>query len=150
MNQSSNSLRAKIAAAAAVLACMVTAPNAWTETAKRQLTEEQRAQIEQRLAEIRTRLELSPEQEATLKPILRDSFEKRMALLKDSGLTENGQRPDRQQMRALRDEMARLRKDTEAQVDTVLDERQMAEFRKIQDEMRDQLRERARERRRRR
>lgn len=148
MNLSKNALRVKIAAAAAVVACMVMAPTAGAQAPKRQLTDEQRAQIEQRMDEIRTRLELTPDQEARLQPILRASFEKRMELLKESGLTENGQRPDRQQMRALRDEMTRLRKDTEAQVDTVLDERQMAEFREIQDEMREQLRERAQERRR--
>ena len=148
MNRPRHAFSVTIAAAAAMLACMVLPPAAGAQAPKRQLTEEQRAQIEQRLDEIRTRLELTPEQEAKLQPILRASFEKRMALLKDSGLTEDGQRPDRRQMRALRDEMNRLRKDTEAQVDTVLDERQMAEFRQVQDEMREQVRERVKERRR--
>jgi hypothetical protein len=150
MNPSRSALRATIVTAAAMLACTLAPHTAGAEAPRRQLTEEQRAQIEQRLDEMRTRLELTPDQDARLQPILRASFEKRMALLKESGLTENGQRPDRSQLRALRDQMTRLRKETEAQVDTVLDEQQMAEFRKIQDEMRDEFRERAMERRRKR
>jgi hypothetical protein len=45
--------------------------------------------------------------------------------------------------------MDQLRKETESQVDAVLDDRQMSEFRRIQDEMRNEFRERVRENRRR-
>ncbi|WP_129782341.1 hypothetical protein [Peristeroidobacter soli] len=116
---------------------------------ERQLTEEQRAQIEARLAEVRKRLDLSAEQEAKLEPILRDSFAKRLALLDSYGLSRDGaERPSLRQMQALGGEMADIREATEKQVATVLDQRQMAEFRKIQDEMREQIRARIRERKR--
>ena len=139
----------RIFSAMVAIAMAVAATGTATAQARdRQLSEEQRAQIEQQLTEIRTRLNLTAEQEARLQPILRSSFEKRLAVLDAHGLSrEGGQRPTRQQMRALRGEMTEIREATEAQVATVLDAGQMAEFRKIQDEMREQMRARIRDRR---
>jgi hypothetical protein len=64
-----------IAAIATVLATMVVAGTASPQARERHLTEEQRAQVEQRLADVRARLDLTPEQESQLQPILRGSFE---------------------------------------------------------------------------
>jgi hypothetical protein len=139
-----------IAAIATVLATMVVAGTASPQARERHLTEEQRAQVEQRLADVRARLDLTPEQESQLQPILRGSFEKRIALLNAHGLTrEGGRQPSVRQLRSLREDMDQLRKETESQVDAVLDDRQMSEFRRIQDEMRNEFRERVRENRRR-
>src|SRR5690606_1869557 len=78
---------------------------ATAQNRERQLSEEQRAQIEQQLSEIRERLNLTAEQESQLQPILRTSFEKRIAALEAHGLSRDaGQRPSRQQLRALRGE----------------------------------------------
>jgi hypothetical protein len=138
--------RTRSVAALLVAALMSTAS---TQARDQQLSEEQRAQIEQRLGEIRARLELTPEQADLLQPILKESFEKRLALLDEHGVSrEGGQRPNRRQLRALRDDLKKLRAETDARVDAVLDDRQMAEFEKIQEEMRDQMRERVRENRR--
>ncbi|WP_161966045.1 hypothetical protein [Steroidobacter cummioxidans] len=136
------------AAMLAIAAIVVSTGTAAAQDRERQLSKEQRAQIEQHLAEVRARLRLTPEQESQLQPILRSSFEKRIAALEANGFSRGGQRPSLQQMRSLRTELARLREATEGQVAAVLDERQMAEFRKIQDEMREQMRTRAKERRR--
>lgn len=136
------------AAMLAIAAIVVGTGTATAQGRERHLSEEQRAQIEQHLAEVRARLRLTPEQESQLQPILRSSFEKRIAALEANGFSRDGQRPSLQQMRKLRTELAGLRESTEGQVATVLDERQMAEFRKIQDEMREQMRTRAKERRR--
>ncbi|WP_129648135.1 hypothetical protein [Peristeroidobacter agariperforans] len=134
----------------AAFAAIVAAGAVGAQQRERALSEEQRAQMEARLEEVRTRLDLSAEQQAQLQPILRASFEKRLALLDAYGLNrDGGQRPSFQQMRALRGEMTELREATERQVAAVLDERQMAEFRKIQDEMREQLQARFKERRKR-
>lgn len=131
------------------VAAIVAAGPAGAQAQQRQLTEEQRAQIEARLAEVRKRLDLSAEQEAKLEPILRASFAERLALLDSYGLSRDGaERPSLRQMQALGGEMADIRKATEKQVAAVLDPRQMAEFRKIQDEMREQIRARIRERKR--
>lgn len=146
MIRSKNAFPLLLAAAATIVACIAVAGIASAQAREQQLSEEQRAQIEERLAAVRTRLNLTAEQEAQLQPILRTSFEKRTALLNAYGLTqEGGQRPSRQQLRALRGEMEQLREQTETQVDAVLDERQMAEFRRIQGEMREQVRARVRE-----
>ncbi|HEY5754401.1 MAG TPA: hypothetical protein VIU34_01200 [Steroidobacter sp.] len=137
------------AALAAMAAVIVAGNTATAQTRERQLSEQQRAQIEERLSAVRARLDLTAEQEAQLQPILRASFEKRIALLNAAGVSrDGGSQPSLQQMRALRGEMAELAAQTEKQVATVLDERQMKEFRKIQDEMREQVRARIRERRR--
>lgn len=137
---------AAMVAIAMTIAAMGTAT---AQTREQQVSEQQRAQIEQQLAEIRARLNLTAEQESQLQPILRASFEKRIAALEAYGLSrDGGQRPSRQQLRALRGEMTRIREATEAQVGAVLDAGQMAEFRKIQDEMREQMRARIKERRR--
>jgi hypothetical protein len=135
--------------AAGVLAAMTLMGSVSTPARDRQLSEDQRAQIEQRLADVRARLELTPEQSERLQPILRESFEKRLALRESHGLAGDGQqRPSRRQLIALRDDMKKLNAQTNAQVDAVLDDRQMAEFIEIQEETRDQVRQRVREKRR--
>lgn len=114
----------------------------------RQLTEEQRDQIIQRLEDTRQRLNLTEEQRVTLEPILRESFEKRAAILNKYGVSrDSGSRQSLRQLRAMRGELDTVRNQTEKEVAKILDNRQMAEFLKIQEENRAAMRERIRDRR---
>ena len=113
------------------------------EAADRKFTEEQIAQIEKRMAETQERLNLTDTQKEQIQPILRDSLEKRMAVLKSYGFSE-GTRPtlNFREKIALGKEMRAIRDDITRQVAGILDETQMAEFEKIQEERREQMRER--------
>lgn len=82
-----------------------------------------------------------------LEPVLRRSFEHRAEVLQRYGVgRDRSERPSLRQARALRNDLEELRKQTEAEVETILDSRQMAEYRKIQEEMREAIRQRIRER----
>jgi hypothetical protein len=114
---------------------------------QRQLTDEQRARLEARMEEIRSRLDLSDVQKAQLEPVLRKDLETRAEVLRRHGMTrEGGERPGRREMRAIRQELKTVREATDAEVERILDARQLAEYRKIQDEARDEMRERLRSR----
>lgn len=120
-------------------------PAAGDDDGQRPLSEEQQARLEARMAEIRSRLGLSEEQQAQLAPIVRKSFERRAAVMRQHGLTgEPGQRLGRSETRALMRDLKAVRVETEAEVDQILDDRQMEEFRKIREEARDGARERLR------
>ncbi|MCG8672825.1 MAG: hypothetical protein MI867_25735 [Pseudomonadales bacterium] len=113
------------------------------EAADRNLSDEQIEQIEARLEETRTRLNLTPEQQEALEPILRESLEKRLTVLQSHGFSQ-GNRPSlnfREKI-ALGKEMKAIRDETATKVSGILNEEQMAEFEKIQEERREQFRER--------
>lgn len=113
------------------------------EAADRKLTDEQIAQIEERMAETRERLNLTDAQKEQLEPILRDSAEKRLVVLTSYGFSE-GVRPTltfREKI-ALGKEMRAIRDNTTSKVAGILDDKQMAEFEKIQEERRAEFRER--------
>lgn len=108
-------------------------------------TDEQIAEIEKRIQATRARLNLTPEQKQALAPILMSSFEKRFAVLQSYGFS-GGARPGlsfRQKL-ALRNELNAIRQQTEKQLAAFLSDRQLAEYRKIQDENRERLRARLR------
>lgn len=114
---------------------------------QRQLTDEQRARLEARMEEIRSRLDLDEAQKAQLEPVLRKDLETRAEVLRKHGITrESDERPGRREMRAIRQELKSAREATDAEVARILDPQQLAEYRKIQDEARDEMRERLRSR----
>jgi len=135
-----------VGAALALLAATHAFPSA--EAQERRLTDDQRAQLEQYLEQVRTRLNLSEEQRAQIEPVLRRSFEERAEILQRYGVgKDESQRPGFRQTRAMKSDLEEARKKNDAEVEKILDDRQMAEYRKIQEEMREQLRQRVRERR---
>ena len=109
----------------------------------RRLTDEQIAQIEERVAATRQRLQLTPEQQAALEPILTASAEQRVAVLQSYGFSgETRPKLSFRQKLSLRKEMQAIREKTEGQVAEVLSAEQLAEYKKIQEENREQLRAR--------
>lgn len=134
--------------AAAAVMVLIGLPAAAAEAGKRELSEEQRARFEARIEEARSRLELTEAQKTQLEPVLRKDFERRIEILRKHGVTrETEARPTRSEARALRADLKALRDETEAEVDGILDDRQMDEYRKIQDEARQAMREQMRSRR---
>lgn len=124
------------------------AASSQSQAQTRQLTEEQKDQIAQRLEETRQRLNLTEEQRAALEPVLRASFEKRAAILNKYGVSrDGGNRLKYREARAMQGELETVRNQTEKEVAKILDSRQMAEFLKIQEENRQAMRERIRSRR---
>lgn len=138
------------AACAALALAAIAAAGAITsaEAQERKLTEEQRAQIERHVEEIRARLNLSEEQRVRLEPVLRRSFEQRAEVLQRYGVSrDRTERLGFRKARALKSDLDAVRQSSEAEIAAILDERQMIEYRKIQEEMREELRARVRERR---
>lgn len=132
------------ASACISLAAMASAAQAQ----ERQFTEEQIAEIEARIKATRARLQLTPEQEEQIAPILIENFKERVAVLQAYGFSRDvTPKLTFRQKLALRKELNAIRKNAEEHVETILSDRQMAEFRKIQDEMRERFRERLKNRR---
>ena len=109
------------------------------------------AQLERRVGEIRERLALTEEQaEATL-PILRAAVEKQRAVLAEHGFDPGVragrggvERPGLRTLRKLRRDMDAVRAETAEKLAEVLDEEQLAEYGKIQEENRREMRHRIR------
>ncbi|MBB5517375.1 hypothetical protein [Amphiplicatus metriothermophilus] len=98
-----------------------------------------------RLDEIRARLALTEEQQAAVEPILRESLARRAALA-ERARAEG--RPSRRELRRLREEADQIRKETRTRIAPILTPVQLAEYDRIQDELRQEARERLRARRR--
>lgn len=139
----------RIAGAALALAAIAAAAAITSaEAQERKLTEEQRAQLEQQVEEIRARLNLTEDQRNRLEPVLRRNFEQRAEVLQRYGVSKDrSERLGFRKARALKSELEDLRTENDAEIATILDDRQMTEYRKIQEEMREEFRERMRERR---
>ena len=107
------------------------------------LSEAQVEELLQRAEDVRGRLNLTPEQEAQVTPILEESREQRIDVLNAYGFGD-GARPSLnfREKRKLGKEMKGIRQDTEKKLAGILGPEQMAEFEKIQDEMREKLRDR--------
>ena len=107
-------------------------------------------QLEERIEETKQRLNLTPEQEELLTPIIEQSMEDRLALFDKHGIERQKEgekkRPSFKKLRALRKDMKALNKETREQVSGVLNDTQLKEWDKIQEENREALRERARSR----
>ena len=107
--------------------------------------------VRKHLEEARARLKLTDEQRAKAEPIVRAGIEKRLAILKQHGLVdENGQRtghkPRPRALRGIRNELQDVQKGVTTQLSAILTPEQMAEYKKMQEELRDELRDRARSR----
>ena len=112
------------------------------------VTDDQIAQVQERVDATRARLNLTPEQEQTLTPILTDSVEQRLGVLASYGFGD-GANPklSLRQKLSLRRELVEIRDATDAQVVGVLNEEQLAEYRTIQDENQEQIKARLQDRR---
>lgn len=92
------------------------------------------------------RLKLTPEQEEATLPILEENFEKKKAMLKKYGfLSDNLPELSRKQKEEIDAKMIAIRAQTRAQLVSVLDEKQLAELKKVQREYHDEFRRRLRE-----
>ncbi|MEO0975185.1 MAG: Spy/CpxP family protein refolding chaperone [Pseudomonadota bacterium] len=110
-------------------------------------TDEQRAQAEQQMAAIAERLALTDDQRAQIEPILMASMEEQKALLAKHGIDPNGNgssRPNPRQLRSLRADAQALRTETQSELKGILNDEQLAEFAKIQEESKQQMRNRVR------
>lgn len=86
---------------------------------------------------MKDRLDLSAEQEAKIRPIIEEEWERRREIIVSY-------RGERESMRAA---MQWLEKDTESQLAAILTQEQMAEYRQLREEMRQSMREKMRGRR---
>jgi hypothetical protein len=116
-------------------------PGAFAQQQSEEARQERIEQAKQRMEEIRQRLNLTPEQQEQIRPILMEEFERLRALREKAG---GGGRRDRRQMaRELRD----IQSDTEKKLKPILTPEQMAEYRKIREEARSRFRDQMRNRR---
>ncbi|MEL6359466.1 MAG: hypothetical protein AAFR21_00170 [Pseudomonadota bacterium] len=113
------------------------------------LSEEQRAQFEERFQENSARLNLTDDQKTSLEPILKENFEKRQELMETYNVT--GEKMSRKEMRkrrgelkAFRSEMDTLREETNTRVAAILSDEQMATWTTIQEENKEAMRARMR------
>ena len=107
--------------------------------------EEAIERIRAQVQETQERLQLTEAQQETIRPILEESFEQRLAVLEKHGIDlENrdaNERPGFRTMRKLRKDMDKVRKETEKQLEDVLTADQMKEWKAIEEERRARMRE---------
>ncbi|MFO7738044.1 MAG: hypothetical protein R6V46_06225 [Desulfatiglandaceae bacterium] len=107
------------------------------------------ALFEERLAEAKVRLGLSDEQLEQAKPIMKASIEAQQSILARYGIdleAEGGPktRIGLRKARQLRNDLAEVRAGTLEQLDDILSDKQVKEFRKIQEERRQSVMNRMR------
>jgi Spy/CpxP family protein refolding chaperone len=90
---------------------------------------------DQTIAEMKSRLGLTEDQEAQIRPILEDESVKRHAII------ERYQGQGRQGRSSLRNELQQLRASTEHRFESILTKAQMEEYRKMQEEARQRMRQ---------
>ena len=110
------------------------------------------AQLEERIAETRERMNLSDEQVEQITPIMETHLEAMAAVLDDHGIDFQKRSGERKrlkfrQMRALRKDLDAVRADTAEKLSGILTGEQMEEYEKIREERKAELRARIRERR---
>ncbi len=110
--------------------------------------EKAKEQMEASVMEAMDRLKLTDEQKPQFAVIMKNSAEQRKEVMDRYGIKE-GEKPNLglRQLRSMRDEMEGIRESTYQKMSGVLTGEQLAEFRKIQDEMREEMRARMRARR---
>lgn len=118
-----------------------------------QAEEDRAAQLEERIAETKARLNLSDEQVEQLTPIVVSGFEAQMAVLEENGIDLENPNPDNRQRlgfraaRKLRKELDAVRENTSDEVEKILSDEQFSEYKEIQAEREERMREMIRERR---
>ena len=108
-------------------------------------SEEAIERIRAQVQETQERLQLTKAQKETIRPILEESFEQRLAVLEKHGIDlENrdaNERPGFRTIRKLRKDMDKVRKETEQQLEEVLTADQMKVWKELEEERRAQMRE---------
>lgn len=129
-----------VSAVVVATAIAVSPASAYAEKIDRAAAAEQ---IEQRLQDVAERLNLTDEQKPQVETILRDSGEKRQAVLERYGF-KNGQRPKLRplELRSMRGELNEISEGTTKKLSAVLTDAQMAEYEKIKEEQQAEMRER--------
>lgn len=107
------------------------------------------ARFEAQMDTLSARLSLTDEQEATVRPILREGLKARMERLQkfQAQNEDASRRAKRRAARNLRGDMKDIDQRTEEQLADHLSDSQMEEYRQYRDERREEMRERMRERR---
>lgn len=109
---------------------------------------EQQAQMEERMASIVERLELTDEQKTQLEPIVADSLTQQQEILAKYGIDpenrSSGSRPSPRQAMQLRREMETVREATKGELAGILSDEQLAEYARIQEEAKAEMRKRMR------
>lgn len=107
------------------------------------MSDRQTARVEERMTEVKERLNLTPEQQKKLEPIFRESVEERAAALRAYGFYD-GIIPKLSFLEkvGIGREMHVIRANTSLKASEVLDDTQMAEFEEIQKEQRTEFRKR--------
>lgn len=100
-------------------------------------------QIQQRVLEMKERLQITEEQAPVVQEILRQSAERRFAVLEKYGFGD-GERPSLsfREKRRLRGEINDVNEDTLNRLSEILTDDQLKEYKKIQEERRAEMRER--------
>jgi hypothetical protein len=112
-------------------------------------SEDRAAELEERLQEAQTRLNLSEAQTGQMAPIVERAIKAQREILTRYGIDpENrggsGRKPGLREMRAMNQEMEVVRSDTRTALKPILSEAQLAEFDRMQEERKAQTRERMR------
>ena len=107
------------------------------------------AQFEQRMEEARTRLDLSDEQVEAFSPVLKESITEQRRILSNYGVnlddpSDTAGRLRLRQARAMRKELEAVRADTQSALKPILNDEQLDEFQRMQEERRAEMRERIR------
>jgi hypothetical protein len=107
------------------------------------------AQVEQRMEEVRVRLDLSDEQLQQMMPVLAESMEKRRAVLSTYGIDPENRANNKGELGlrkalAMKKELNAIRTHTLRALDDVLTDEQLEEFKLMQAERQSEMRERIR------
>ncbi|MGD9263540.1 MAG: hypothetical protein PVG88_04300 [Methyloceanibacter sp.] len=107
------------------------------------------AQVEQRMEEVRERLNLSDEQIDQMTPVLEESMEKRQAVLSSYGIDPENRANAKGKLGlrkalAMKKELNAIRTDTLRALNDVLTDEQLEEFKLMQAERQSEMRERIR------
>jgi hypothetical protein len=110
---------------------------------------DQEARFEERMAEAKARLELSDEQVEQVKPVMEAAIEAQRSVLTRYGIdleAEGG--PENQlsmrEARKLKKDLSKVREETLEQLDDILTDEQLDEFREMQEEKRQEMKSRIR------
>jgi hypothetical protein len=108
---------------------------------------DQEALVEERLAEAKARLDLSDEQLEQVKPVMETAVKAQQSVLARYGIdleAEGGpeNKLGMREARSLKKDLAKVREETLEQLDDILTEEQLDEFRKMQEEKRQAMRSR--------
>lgn len=132
--------------AAASITLIVLLATGMQAVAEDDRTEKAKEQIQQTIE----RLELTDEQAEQVKPVLEESAAAGQEILSSYGMDpesrqDSAGKPGIRKMRAMRNEMNALRENTLGELEQVLSDEQLEDFKRIQEERQAEMRERMRE-----